>query len=308
LTRQTRLLSRSLAGMAGLGAGALAYATLIERRWYTLRHVTVPLLGTAAARPLRLLHVSDLHLLPHQRHRLDFVRSCVDHGPDIVIGTGDFLESDDAIDPVVETMAEVGRGRIGLAVLGSHDFWGARFKNPLDYLLRPHRRVYGKRLNTRRLVAGLTESGWEVLDNRRTLIDTPAGPLDVAGLGDPHVRYDRPHAVDWAAPQESVALRLGLVHAPYLRSVERFAGAGYDLVLAGHTHGGQVRAPLVGALVNNTDLPLRHSRGLSRPDGGVWLHVSAGLGHSRYAPFRFACRPEATILDLVPGPPEDRRI
>jgi uncharacterized protein len=302
LTPNPRWLARAVVGAAGLGAAALTYGTAVERRWYTLRHQTVPVLRSDATRPLRILHVSDLHLLPHQQHRLDFVRACADHGPDVVIGTGDFLESDDAIEPVVDTLAAVGRGRLALAVLGSHDFWGARFKNPLDYLLRPGRRVYGKRLDTGRLVTGLTDSGWQVLDNRRALVDTPAGVLDVAGLGDPHVRYDRPHAVDWSAPRTPVALRLGLVHAPYLRSLDRFTSAGYDLVLAGHTHGGQVRAPLLGALVNNTDLPLGQSRGLSRHADEVWLHVSAGLGHSRYAPFRFACRPEATILDLVPGP------
>jgi predicted MPP superfamily phosphohydrolase len=72
-------------------------------------------------------------------------------------------------------------------------------------------------------------------------------------------------------------------------------------VLAGHTHGGQVRVPGVGALVTNCDLERSRARGLSplTPAGGGWLHVSAGLGASPYLPVRFACRPEATVLELV---------
>jgi predicted MPP superfamily phosphohydrolase len=72
------------------------------------------------------------------------------------------------------------------------------------------------------------------------------------------------------------------------------------LILAGHTHGGQVRIPGVGALVTNCDIPHERARGLSRWRTS-WVNVSAGLGTSKYAPFRFACRPEASLLTLVPG-------
>jgi len=287
----------AVAGVAGL-----VWATAIERRWYALRHVTVPALRPGATRPLRVLHVSDLHQLPRQEHRLAFIRACADHAPDVIVASGDLLESDDSIDEVVATLGEVARDRIGLAVLGAHDYWGAVARNPAEYLLAPHRRHYGRPLDTRRLVDGLTAAGYTVLDNDRETVKTPAGLVDVAGLGDPHVDLDRPEAVDWTPPAADVALRLGLVHAPYRRALDLFAARDFDLVMTGHTHGGQLRAPLLGALVNNSDLPLRQSRGLSRLDGGAWLHVSAGLGHSRFAPVRFACRPEASIIDVVaPG-------
>ena len=292
------LLARGL----GISAvSALAWAGLVERRWYLLRHVTVPVLPDTAAQPLRILHLSDLHQLPSATHRLEFVRSCLAAGPDMVVVTGDLLESDDSIDDVVDVLGEAVAGRVGLAVLGAHDYWGPTAKNPADYLFAPKRRSYGKRLDTQRLVDGLTAAGYEVMDNRRTTVKTPAGLIDVAGLGDAHVNLDDPAAVDWSTPAEDVALRLGVAHAPYRRVLDTFAGAGMQLTLAGHTHGGQLRVPLAGALVNNTDLPLRQSRGLSRYDD-MWLHVSAGLGHSRFAPVRFSCRPEATMLDLVAAP------
>ena len=298
MTRSGYRLAVTALGVAGVAG--LVWGAGIERRWYALRHVTGPVLRPSALRPLRVLHISDLHQLPGQEHRLRFVQRCLQTGPDLIVVTGDLLETDDSIDEVVETLSDAVRNRSGLVVWGSHDYWGATARNPADYLLAPDRRKYGRRLDTRRLRDGLSAAGYEIVDNRRALVKTPAGLIDVAGLGDPHVDLDRPAAVDWSPPTEDVALRLGLVHAPYQRSLDAFAASGFDLVLTGHTHGGQLRVPFAGALVNNSDLPLRQSRGLSRY-GNAWLHVSAGLGHSRFAPVRFACRPEATVLDLVPA-------
>ncbi|HVL99384.1 MAG TPA: metallophosphoesterase [Egibacteraceae bacterium] len=299
--------ARAAAGLVGAGIAGVAYAGLVERRAFRLRHVTVPVLRPPARRPLRLLQVSDLHLVPGQDAKLAFVRRCLRAEPDVVVATGDLLGHADAVEPVVETLADLAQGRVALAVLGSNDFFAPRPKNPARYLLGPSTPDIGRRLDTSRLIAGLEGGGWQLLDNRRRQIDTACGPVDVAGLADPHAGWDRPSVVDWSPPDAAVALRLGLVHAPYLRALDVFVERGYDLVLAGHTHGGQLRVPGVGALVDNCDLPLRQARGLSRHRAS-WLHVSAGLGESRYAPVRFACPPEATILDLLPafeGAPPD---
>jgi predicted MPP superfamily phosphohydrolase len=295
---------RSARAATAAGIGLLAYATLVERRWYALRHVTVPVLRPGAGRPLRVLHLSDLHLLPGQTDRHAFVRRCLALGPDMVVATGDLLGSPDTVDTAVELLGPAAEGRPALAVLGSNDFFGPVPKNPLRYVTSPHHRATGPELDTPRLVGGLESAGWRVLENVRLPVDTPAGLVDVAGLGDPHIGRDHAERVDWSAPQTAPALRLGVVHAPYLRALDVFAGNGYDLVLAGHTHGGQLRVPGYGALVSNCDLPTDQARGLSRhraTAGELWLHVSAGLGHSRYAPIRFCCRPEVTMIDLVPA-------
>ena len=292
---------RAALAVAVCGVAGLAWGGLVERRWYRLRAATVPALRAPAARPLRLLHVSDLHQLPGQQHRLDFVRDCAAAAPDLVVVTGDLLESDAAIDDVVGALGAAVDGRPGVAVLGSHDYWGPTARNPLEYLVAPGRRRYGRRLDTERLVAGLEAAGYTVLRNRRETLKTPAGLVDVVGIGDAHVGLARTDTIDWARPADEVVLRLALTHAPYRGVLAAFDHHGYDLALCGHTHGGQVRVPLLGALVNNCDLPLRRSRGLSRAGGRLWLHVSAGLGHSRFAPLRFSCRPEATLLDVVPA-------
>jgi len=270
----------------------------VERRWFTLRHATVPVLRPDARAPLRVLHVSDLHLLPRQDGVERFLAACVATGPDLVVATGDLVGSPDTIDAAVGLLAEVRAGRPGLAVLGSNDRYAPVPRSPLRYLASSGRKPSSDLLDTSRLIRGLAATGWELVDNRRLRLDTPSGIIDVAGLGDPHIGRDRPEYVDWTPPGAPVALRLGVVHSPYLRALDTFAAQGLDLTLAGHTHGGQVRVPLVGPLSSNCDLPLGQARGLSR-HGATWLHVSAGLGHSRYAPYRLACRPEATVLDLV---------
>jgi uncharacterized protein len=85
--------------------------------------------------------------------------------------------------------------------------------------------------------------------------------------------------------------------------LDAIASDGHDLIMAGHTHGGQVCVPYYGALVTNCDLDRARAKGLSRYEAAgheSWLHVSAGLGTSPYAPIRFACPPEATLLTLIP--------
>jgi len=299
---------RALGTLTIAGAAALAWGSLVERHWYTLRHITVPAIRPGAHGPLRILHVSDLHLLPGQHDKTDFVRACMHAQPDLVIATGDLLGHADVIDDALRAMA-LPEGVPGAFVLGSNDFYGPILKNPLGYLTGPSdlpEEDPARRLDTKQLVDGMLANGWTQLDNRRAIIDTAAGPVDLIGLGDPHIRRDRPEELDWRKP-EHAALRLGVVHAPYRRVLDRFSRADMDLVFAGHTHGGQVRIPGFGALVANCDLPLKAARGLTQYGSHTWLHVSAGLGHSQFAPVRFACRPEATMLDLVsaPTPGED---
>lgn len=289
---------RVVRATAGLAAVGVAWG-LVERRWFTLRHETVPALRGPTASVLRILHLSDLHLTPGDRRMAAFVRGTLVHGPDLVVVTGDILGHPDAIDEAVALLADVGRGRPAVAVLGSNDRYGPVVRNPLRYLRGPTTTHPGVALDTERLVVGLKEAGWHVLRNQRVVVPTAAGDIDVVGLDDPHLGAASPDEVDWTPASGSTA-RLGVVHSPYVDIVERFASADVDLTLAGHTHGGQVRLPGIGALVANCDLPLRMARGLSSYDAHMWLHVSAGLGTSRFAPVRFACRPEASVVDVVP--------
>jgi uncharacterized protein len=286
-----------LAGaVAAAGAACVGYGILIERDWYRLRRERVEALAPGQD-PLTVLHLSDLHLTVADTRRLAFLERLAGERVDLVVLTGDMLGEPAALDPVLDALGRF-RPRLGaVAVLGSNDYWAPRFRNPLSYFLGPssRRRRSSGRNPWRELVAGLEARGWTVLSNRRDRL----GDVELAGMDDPHIRREDPQVA--VPPNGEVRLRVGVVHSPYRRALDAFERNGYGLLLAGHTHGGQVRLPGVGALVTNCDLPRDQVRGLSRW-GSSWLHVSAGLGTSKYAPFRFACRPEASLLTVVPKP------
>ena len=186
-------------------------------------------------------------------------------------------------------------------MFGSNDYFGPTPKNPARYLVKSRHRQRGERLPWRDLRAALRERGWADATHTRTSIDVAGVTVAVAGVDDPHIRLDRYDRIA-GRPDGTPDLRLGLTHSPEPRVLDRFAADGYDLVLAGHTHGGQLRVPGIGALVTNCGLDRSRARGASRWGAHTWLHVSAGLGTSPYAPVRFACPPEASLLTLVPRP------
>ncbi len=299
-TVETETVRRALSATAAAGAACVAYGVLIERRWYRLARIEVPGVLRAAGR-LTILHVSDVHLVPGQDHRVRFLAGLADEDYDLVVATGDLVGALDAESAAVDAVAPLtSRDRPGLVVLGSNDWYAPVLKSPLAYLTDPQRRSHGAPLDTDRLIDRLARHGYHTLRDATLRLPTSAGTIAIAGLDDPHLDPQTlPDAQTLRIDDGdgSEVLRLGLVHSPYLAALDVLVDAGSDLLLAGHTHGGQVRLPGIGALVDNCDLPLDQARGLSRHRGRP-LHVSVGLGHSRYAPFRFACRPEATLLTL----------
>jgi predicted MPP superfamily phosphohydrolase len=287
---------RLVVGAIGLGAGAAAYASLLERNWYRLRRVAVPVLAPGAA-PLRILHVSDVHMTPGQRRKQQWIAALARTEPDLVIVTGDNLAHVDAVPAVLRAYAPL-LDLPGAFVFGSNDYFGPVLKNPFGYLRRRRRHVQGAPLPSENLRAGLVAAGWADLNNARAVVKASRRVIELFGVDDPHIGRDR-YAVMSGPLDPAAELHLGVTHSPEPRVLDAMAADGLALILAGHTHGGQVRVPLYGALTTNCELPRDMARGLHRWDG-AWLHVSAGLGTHPTAPVRFSCPPEASILTLVP--------
>lgn len=340
------LVTTGLAGIAG--AGAVALGAGLEARSPIQRTIEIP--GEGAR--LRILHISDVHMWTGSAWEVDWLASLADLDPDLVVLTGDNLCEPDGLPLLIEGLAPLA-GIPGAFVFGSNDYFSGRFTLPLRYLGPALRRLTGRggegedRVPTRRrrtapdlphreLAAFLTGNlGWADLRNAGIVLDVPlkrpgrVGEVGVApvarvsmtGVDDPHINYDAPlePGPGWAEAN----LRLALTHAPYARVLDACAALGADLVLAGHTHGGQVCLPVGRALVNNCDAPLAYSGGLSRwrvgtvadpvphTDSGVprplpdhsahaeahtWLHVSRGLGTSKFVPLRLFCRPETALV------------
>lgn len=289
-------MSRVALGTAAVGVAGLAYARA-EAVWYRVRRIEVPVL-TAGTRPFTVLHISDLHLTPRQRRVRAWLPALRDLEPDLVINTGDNLAHRDAVEPTLLALGPL-LDLPGAFVLGSNDYYAPRPKNPAGYL-RPDdgRRRHGRELPWRALRAAFVSHGWRDLTNTTARLDIGAVRLALRGVDDPHLGLDRYAAVAGALDAET-DLTIGLTHSPEPRVLDAMATDGIPLVLAGHTHGGQLCLPGYGALVTNCGLPPKQASGLSRW-GGSRLHVSAGLGTSPYTPFRFACPPSATLLTLVP--------
>lgn len=291
--------ARLALGATTTGAATVAYAAGVERRRWTLRETTLPVLATGS-RPLRILHISDLHLMPTQRSKQRWVAALAELEPDLVVNTGDNLAHPRAV-PAVMAALDPLLGRPGLFVFGSNDYFGPTPKNPVRYLTKSKRRSHGEPLPWRDLRAAMIERGWLDATHSKVTLDVAGVPVVAAGVDDPHLGLDRYHRIA-GRPAGEPGLRLGLTHSPEPHVLDCFAGDGYDLVLAGHTHGGQLRLPGYGALVTNCGLDRSRARGASRWGSHTWLHVSAGLGTSPFAPVRFACPPEASLLTLVPRP------
>lgn len=276
------------------GIACVAYGVLIERRWYRLVRYRLDILPADAPSPITLLHLSDLHIV---RGDVRLGRFLATLPPaDVTAVTGDIVGEPEAVEDAIELLRAVRGSAASYFVLGSNDYYAPRPLNPIRYFIGgSRRRRTATRGRARDLVAQLEADGWTHLGNTRGGAELNGLPIEFLGLDDPHI--DRQ---DLRVGPRAHADRFGLavVHSP--DPMPEVAALGWDLVVYGHTHGGQVRMPLVGALVTNSYVPRRLASGLIRL-GDTYAHISPGLGTSKYAPFRFLCRPEAALLELRPG-------
>jgi predicted MPP superfamily phosphohydrolase len=301
-------------GVTAFGAACVAYGVGIEARSFRLRRVEVPVLPPGT-RPVRVLQVSDIHMVSGQNKKRRWLQSLAALRPDFVVNTGDNLSDPEAVPELLDALGPL-LDLPGAYVFGSNDYYAPKLRNPARYLVDRARGKHGlersggvARNVQRNPWEGVRDAfdaaGWVGLNNTRGRIELPDG-LSVAltGLDDPHIRRDR-YADVTGGPDPSADLSLAVVHAPYLRVLDAFTADRYPLILAGHTHGGQLCVPFYGALVTNCDLDTDRVKGLSTHTAGghrAHLHVSAGCGANRYTPIRLACPPESTLLTLTPRP------
>ncbi|KWZ74196.1 MAG: metallophosphoesterase [Winkia neuii] len=295
----------ALVGLAGLVWGS------VERRFPKVTAVSVP--GRPGTARLRILQVADAHLWPSQRWEVDFIASAADVPFSLCVNTGDNFSDPGALDMAKQAFAPLLR-RPGVFTFGSNDYFGPHFKNPFRYF-------FGTSSADERpevpdlphaALAEFFEGAWQDVRNRAVDLQVRALPAEgdpapvanvsIMGVDDPHI--DRDRVPSPPAGWEQADLRIGVSHAPYRRVLDAFTEAGADLIICGHTHGGQVRVPFVGALVNNSDIPLEYASGLHDWCAGgrtAKLFVSKGLGTSKTAPLRFWCRPEIAFIDINPA-------
>ncbi|MFT4295186.1 MAG: metallophosphoesterase [Micropruina sp.] len=294
------MLGKLLGRLTAVGAACLAYG-FWEARHFVVRRREVPILPPGSA-PLRLLHVSDIHLMARQRYKTDFLHALAGLEPDLVVTTGDNWSEPDALQPLLRAWGRL-RDVPGVFVFGSNDYEAPIFRPPMMYLVRSTEgeEKAHRPLPFDELRAAYSERGWVDVNTSRAQITVRGVTFEFRGTDDAHLRRDD-YALVAGPPAPEADVSIGVTHAPYLRVLDAMTTDGLDLILAGHTHGGQVCVPYYGALVTNCDLDTIRAKGLSThtADGRTaQLHVSAGMGSSPFATYRFACPPEVTVLTLI---------
>jgi hypothetical protein len=269
---------RRAAAVAGAAAAVVAGWSLFESQWVEFREEEVALRRLPPELDgLTLVHLSDFHLgtLSFNGRALDrAVRWAAERPCDLVAITGDLLSRRRG-EPQLEAAVAALEPRFGVfAVLGNHDVEITRdpFSQPTD--------------------ASVVESAGAVL------LENDSALLDVYGKSVQIVGGDQSLGAYWSSlarlADPAADLRILLFHFP---DVVRYLPPGaFDLVLAGHLHGGQICIPTPRGKVRLEHLRAQHWDGLHETPAGV-LHVSRGLGTS-FVPFRLLARPEATRLVL----------
>jgi uncharacterized protein len=270
------------AGGAATGAAALAYATLVEPYWFQVRRVELALRCLPRRLDgLTILHLSDLHVHASDPAGQVVVRRAARLPADVVCLTGDYGDVPDHAHLAAPLLAAA-RGRLGtFAVLGNHD----RDATPER---QPH--LFSDDVGFA-VGAMLEARGISVLYNQAVALDVDGQRLWIVGLDDPHLFDDDVPAAYRGVPPDEPSIVLAHSWEPVADCESR----GARLFLCGHTHGGQVRLPLLGAPLHQTYRDPPRNGGLSWV-GRTALHVSHGLGGTHK--LRFAVRPQAVVFTL----------
>lgn len=276
---------------AAAGAGCVAWGIGEAHRYHLRTHRLAVL--PPGAKPLRVLQVSDTHLRSNNNRLAAFLAGLAGESFDLVFVTGDMLGEPRAAERTARLLGGL-QGRLGkFYVMGSSDYYAPIAKGYWWYFSKT--RKPPKKLNrTAEFERILQAQGYISLTNTTVRVDLLGTPTQITGLDDPFLHRDD-RSLLRRSPDAAFALCVVHDPAPYLD----IARAGFDLAIAGHTHGGQIRMPLVGAVVTNSVLPRRMAMGATWV-GETLLYVTPGLGTGKYAPYRFLCPPEASALELVP--------
>lgn len=288
----------AMGSLALAGVGAFIYGTRVETRRFGIDTIDVttggaPLIGNGNALPertLKILHLSDLHLYGEDYEKAAFLRSVTDDDYDLVVVTGDIFEKYSGIKYTSSLLTR--KPKLGaFAVLGNHDYYNySMFNKVVGRVYRKWRTPEEKR-DVSPMVKALREVGFTVLQNSAAHL--PEHKLHVIGIDWPTIERDELLSLASNVPRDHFSLCL--FHLP--KNLDNIAEAGVDLAVGGHTHGGQIRVPGIGALITDSELSRHEASGLI-VRGKTAFHISRGLGADPRSNIRFFCPPAVTVLNV----------
>jgi uncharacterized protein len=281
ITRRKLLFSLSAAGCC---AATLGYGKLIESQWLATDSVTCRIKGKPLPEPVRILHMSDLHV--SKAVPLSFIDEAVRLGlslePDIICLTGDYVTGRGFdMTRYAAVLKKLSDAAPTFGVVGNHD--GGEW-------LALHR---GGFPDCKQIFKLLDKSGIECLHNRSTSVTIKGRPLTLAGLGDISTRNIYPRRAFEKVHDDGETPIVLLAHNPDSKFILK--PHDFDLMLCGHTHGGQIAVPFLGPPFSGVaDRNFIH--GLNAWDGR-WIYITRGVGS--ISGIRFSCRPEVSLVSLV---------
>ena len=272
--------------MAALGT-LIGWRSWLEARSLAIETIAVPIESDSGLSGLSVLHISDIHATGGDTWSLRALAELVDLEPDLIAVTGDLITSRDGLKPTATALAAL-RPKFGThVVLGNHDHYHGTLLQRLTGAIGPFS-------HPDEIAHELESHGLNVLINSNQRLQTQLGPIQLVGTDDPFFGLSNVDLAYKGTHQEEPVLLLS--HSP--DTARQLNGYRCDLMLSGHTHGGQILVPMgLVAAITNTELKLTNPYGLMVLDG-VLTHVSPGIGTANI-PFRFNCPPRATLLKLT---------
>lgn len=257
------------------GAGALSFDSFYWENTHPeiTRHKWPTEKWPKAARPYRLVLISDLHLKGFGAYEKKVAGIVSGLKPEMLVMAGDYIEANDHFQGLQEFLAMLPSQCLKFATLGNWDHWSG--------------------VKVKEFSAAFSKLGIELLDNENKMIDSLPGPFSIIGVDDPTNGWEKMEKAFDKVSEKN--FNLFLAHSPNV--ISRISEQPVDLLVCGHTHGGQVRVPGIKPFW----LPKKcegYVAGFYEKDGKK-MYVNRGLGTS-VAPIRFLCRPEITVFEICP--------
>jgi uncharacterized protein len=278
--------------LAAAGAGVYWYASRVEAQRFQLERLSVTIDGDARAnKVLKILHLSDLHLsAPESPAKISFLQKITEEDYDLIFFTGDIFENYSGIQYATSLLTK--QPRLGAyAVLGNHDYYDYKLFHKTFGKVWKHYRHPSQYRDVAPLVEALEIAGIQVLRNAKVAL--PTHGLSIIGIDYPGISPARLKEMAYSVPKEH--LLLALFHMP--RKLTHMSDAGIHMAFGGHTHGGQIRVPGVGALITDSELKRHEASGLTKRDNTLF-HISRGISADPRTNFRLFCPPAATVIEV----------
>ncbi len=243
-------------------------------------------------RPLSVLHLSDIHFAGPNPAMARFFEKLAAETFDLIVLTGDIIDCAEGVPLAVKTLSQLKCRHGFFAVFGNHDYYDYRI---VDALLHnfPGQPQPKNSNPTEELKVSLEGAGIVVLRNETREINIEGTAILIHGLDDPTT--GRANIRKTLENYDAGKINFLLTH-----SIDAFYDIGeneIDLSFSGHSHGGQVRLPLIGPLLTHTMMGRDYAAGIVQVKGAV-CSVSRGIGYGRVLPFRLLCPPEAVVLTV----------